>query len=184
MDKKQDTQLCFAKALTKLMEKNELDKISTKAIVEKSGLTRQTFYRYFKDKYDLVNWYFETLVRDSFALMGIEYTLEEGLKRKFAFIKKEFVFFYQAFSSNDSNSLMHYDYEYILRFYKERIAKTHPEELDHESLFLLEMYCHGSITMTVKWVKNGQKESVDEIVSLLIEAMPERIRKLLLEAGM
>ncbi|MFQ7174900.1 MAG: hypothetical protein ACLRQF_24360 [Thomasclavelia ramosa] len=25
-------------------------------------MTRQTFYRYFKDKYDLVNWYFEKLV--------------------------------------------------------------------------------------------------------------------------
>ena len=32
-----------------------------KEIVAESGTTRQTFYRNFQDKYDLINWYFDRI---------------------------------------------------------------------------------------------------------------------------
>ena len=52
------------------MNHQSLDKITVTDIVEMSGKTRQTFYRYFRDKYDLVNWYFEVLADKSFYQIG------------------------------------------------------------------------------------------------------------------
>lgn len=74
------------------------------------------FYRNFQDKYDLINWYFDKLLLESFAQMGDGLTVYEGLTRKFEFIQKERVFFAGAFRSDDHNSLREHDYELILDF--------------------------------------------------------------------
>ena len=59
MDKHDETKYIFAQAIKELIKNRPLDKITVTDIVIKAGMTRQTFYRYFMDKYDLVNWYFE-----------------------------------------------------------------------------------------------------------------------------
>ena len=46
-------------ALFKLMSENEYEKISVKDIVEKAGVGRATFYRYFKCKEDVIVYYFD-----------------------------------------------------------------------------------------------------------------------------
>lgn len=53
--KNEDTVFLFAKAIKTLIKKQPLDKITVTDIVSTAGKTRQTFYRHFQDKYDLVN---------------------------------------------------------------------------------------------------------------------------------
>ena len=68
------TKYKLANALKELVGREPLDKITVKQIVEGCGVSRQTFYRCFLDKYDLVNWYFERLVEQSFKEMGVSLT--------------------------------------------------------------------------------------------------------------
>ena len=181
MDIHDKTRYKFASSIKKLMVHQPVDKITVTDIVQDSGMTRQTFYRYFKDKYDLVNWYFEKLAEKSIKQMGKDCSLKEALMKKFYFIKEEHVFFTQAFKSNDYNSLVQYDFECIFQFYKESIESSKQEELALSDRFLLEMYCRGSVDMTVNWVLQGMPLSIDEITDLLIEAMPEKLQPYLLE---
>ena len=169
----------LAEAIKTLMETEPLDKITVRDIVESAHTTRQSFYRHFQDKYDLVNWYFERLAQKSFKLMGVQYTLREGLLKKFEFIRQEKTFFSQAFRSQDYISLMHYDYQCILDFYTKWIEQKTQQPLTPQIQFLLEMYCRGSMQMTVKWVIQGAKESPETIVDLLIDAQPEKLRAML-----
>ena len=178
--KEQDkTKYELAGAIKALMEHTPLDRIAVKDICAQCGLSRQTFYRNFKDKYDLVNWYFERLARRSFKQMGVSYTLREGLLKKFNFIREEGSFFAQAFKSRDCNSILAYDYESILALYTEIITRKTGHPLEEDIRFLLEMYCKGSIDMTVKWATTGMRQPPEEIVDLLIEAMPGRLKLLL-----
>ena len=78
----------LANAMKECMRTAPVEKITVKEIVETCGLTRQTFYRNFQDKYDLINWYFDKLLLESFAQMGDGLTVYEGLTRKFEFIQK------------------------------------------------------------------------------------------------
>lgn len=176
-----ETKYRFADALKTIMRNQSLERITVKEIVLQAGLTRQTFYRNFLDKYDLVNWYFEELVKKSFKQMGIKLTLREGLQEKFGFIKAERDFFSQAFLYEKSNSLIDYDYKCIYEFYSGIIKGKLGKELDKDTDFLLKMYCKGSIDMTVEWVRNGMEDDIGETVDLLIEAMPYRLSELLTE---
>lgn len=179
-ERKESAKEKFAFALLELINKKPLDKVTVTDITEVADLTRQTFYRNFKDKYDLVNWYFEKLCMQSFREMGVSCTLEEGLIKKFTFIKSERRFFTEAFLQKDCNSLVEYDYECIYEFYQNILKKKLPfvsEDFD----FLLRMYCRGSIQMTVEWVRQGMQQNIEKIVSLLLESMPDRLKPYLME---
>ena len=87
MDSATNTRYRLANALKDLVRSKPLDKITVKQIADACGVSRQTFYRCFLDKYDLVNWYFERLVERSFQEMEVSLTLREGLRNKFRFRK-------------------------------------------------------------------------------------------------
>ena len=93
MDKSDSARYRIADGLKQLVRREPLDRITVKEITEAAGVSRQTFYRCFLDKYDLVNWYFERLVEQSFQEMGVSLTLREGLLNKFRFIAAEQSFF-------------------------------------------------------------------------------------------
>lgn len=175
------TQYKLAASIKTLMEKETLDKITVIDIVKHCGVTRQTFYRYFIDKYDLVNWYFEQLCMQSFKQMGVSISLKEALSKKFNFIKNERLFFTQAFQSHEQNSLIEYDYQSIFSFYSKIITDKTGISLSEDIRFHLEMYCEGSIHMTVQWVKSGMKLAPDKIADLLVEALPLSLIGLLKE---
>ncbi len=180
MDINEKTMVKLANSIRELMQDRPLSKISVKDIVENCELTRQTFYRYFKDKYDLVNWYFEKLAQQSFKQLGVSCTLREGLIKKFELIKADRRFFFEAFMADDQNSLFEYDMQCIYEFYEGIIAKKCGGTIEDDVRFLLRMYCKGSIDMTFEWVKTGMTLTEEQFSDLLIEAMPEKLKQYLL----
>lgn len=157
--KQEKTKYKLAESVKECMKTAPVDKITVKNIVEGCGVARQTFYRNFLDKYDLINWYFDKLVLQSFEQIGMGHTVGESLTQKFEFILIEKVFFTEAFRSDDRNSLKEHDFELILQFYTDLIARKTSQPLGQELQFLLEMYCQGSVYMTVKWVLGGMKDT-------------------------
>ena len=59
MSESEQNKLAIAEAMKALMRTMPIEKITTKEILEKAGVSRRSFYRYFKDKYDLVEWIYD-----------------------------------------------------------------------------------------------------------------------------
>ena len=56
MDVSEKMKYKLANAMKELLVHTPVDKITVKQIVDQCDVTRPTFYRHFKDKYDLINW--------------------------------------------------------------------------------------------------------------------------------
>ena len=69
--KGEKTKYRLARSMKECMKTMSVDNITVKQITENCGVTRQTFYRNFMDKFDLINWYFDKLLAKSFEHMGI-----------------------------------------------------------------------------------------------------------------
>ena len=155
------TKYRLAEAAKKCMAASGTDAMTVTQIVQTCGVTRQTFYRNFQDKYDLINWYFDKLLLESFAQMGDGLTVYEGLTRKFEFIQKERVFFAGAFRSDDHNSLREHDYELILDFYTQLIRRKTGRQPEENILFPLRLYCRGSIDRGMDLRSEGENPGAD-----------------------
>ena len=174
----------LARSMKECMKHASVESITVKQITENCGLTRQTFYRNFLDKYDLINWYFDKLLTKSFEHMGQGKTIYEALVKKFTYIQEEQTFFATAFRYDSQNSLREHDFELILAFYEKLIKEKTgrmPEEQVH---FLLEMYCQSSIYMTVQWVLGEVKTTPEKLARIVVDAMPGKLMKLFLEFEM
>ena len=161
--KGEKTKYRLAESMKECMKTTPVEEITVRQICEICGVTRQTFYRNFLDKYDLINWYFDKLLTKSFEHMGRGTTVFDSLEKKFTYIQ---------------NSLREHDFDLILAFYENLIHEKSGSPVSPEMHFLLEMYCQGSITMTVKWVLTGMDLTPSEFAALLVRAMPEDLKKL------
>ncbi len=173
-----DIKYKLAEAMKKCMKTTSVENITVKQIVETCGVSRQSFYRNFIDKYDLVNWYFDRLLEQSFKEMGKGETIRDGLIKKFQYIKQERLFFTAGFKGDEQNNLKEHDFIMIYEFYCSLIRDKTGAPPEHHTRKLLEMYCQASIYMTVQWLMKGMKETEEELADLMVDAMPEMLHQL------
>ena len=143
------TKYALAKAMEECMRTQSVENITVTEIVRRCGVARQTFYRNFLDKYDLINWYFA-----------------------------ERVFFAAAFRADGTNSLKEHDTEAIIAFYTGLILRKTGSPPEGETAFLLELYCRGSVSMTVKWVLGGMRTEPAELARCMVDALPAPLEAL------
>ncbi len=178
LTKGEKTKYRLARAMKECMQTTPVENITVKQITEKCELTRQTFYRNFLDKYDLINWYFDKLLTKSFEHMGRGKTVYDALVKKFTYIQEEQTFFAAAFRYDEQNSLRQHDFELILQFYENLIREKTGKVPGENVHYLLEMYCQSSIYMTVKWVTGGVTCTPEELASIIVDGMPEKLTEI------
>lgn len=176
--KSEKTKYRLAQSIKECMKTTSVDNITVKQITENCGVTRQTFYRNFMDKFDLINWYFDKLLAKSFEHMGMGKTVYDALVKKFTYIQEEHIFFAAAFRYDSQNSLRQHDFELILSFYENLIREKMGKDIEETTHYILEMYCQSSIYMTVKWVLGEMKGTPEELAEILVEGMPGRLFEL------
>ena len=184
LTKGEKTKYRLARAMKECMKTTSVENITVKQITEKCELTRQTFYRNFLDKYDLINWYFDKLLVKSFEHMGKGKTVYEALVKKFTYIQEEQKFFSAAFRYDSQNSLRQHDFELILKFYEDLICEKTGKVPAENIHFLLEMYCPSSIYMTIKWVTGGVTCTPEELATTLVEGMPGKLTEMFSDLDM
>ena len=118
------------------MKTTPVDAITVRQITERCGVTRQTFYRNFLDKYDLINWYFDKLLARSFEHMGRGTTVLDSLEKKFyIYSGGKRRFFAAAFRYDRQNSLREHDFKLILAFYENLIREKAADRPALRSIF-------------------------------------------------
>ena len=172
------TKYRLAESMKECMCHTPVDAITVRQITENCGLTRQTFYRNFLDKFDLINWYFGKILDQSFEHMGRGTSVYDALVRKFTYIEQEKQFFAAAFRYDEQNSLREHDFELILAFYENLIQEKTGCKMKEEMHDLLEMYCRSSVYMTIKWVLGKKMAAPEGLAELMVEAMPVKLKEL------
>lgn len=119
------TKRALATSLKELMIEQPFDKINVAQICERCNMNRKSFYYHFKDKYDLVNWIFDT----EFIELIKHENLSAGYAERWAFIEKNCRYFYQnhsfyrkALQIKGQNSFSDHFQEYIRPLIAERIS--------------------------------------------------------------
>ena len=132
--KGEKTKYRLAESMKECMKTTPVEEITVRQICEICGVTRQTFYRNFLDKYDLINWYFDKLLTKSFEHMGRGTTVFDSLEKKFTYIQKEKAFFAAAFRYDKQNSLREHDFDLILAFYENLIHEKSGSPVSPENI--------------------------------------------------
>lgn len=160
-------------ALTDLLKTKALDKISIQELCDLAMISRGTFYNYFYDKYDLLNYdwtQIQLIIDPKFTHpdLGIndykEY-IHLFLKNLINYLAKERDT-YQMIMVNNSDSIFTINmHEYIA----EQILLRLEEATDHKNLteipleLLATVYGGTIITVSKWWLKSGKEHTKEEV---------------------
>lgn len=149
------TKRALASSLKELMEEKLFEKISVGDICEKCDMNRKSFYYHFKDKYDLVNWIFDT----EFIVVAHKKNYEDVWDLLIAmsdFFYKNRNFYRKALCIKGQNSFSDHFKELILPVISDRIQSVSDEKvMDFQVAFIAD----AVVIAIQRWlVENGTIE--------------------------
>ena len=160
------TKTALADSLKKLMAEKAFHKIKVDDIAGGCGLTRQSFYYHFKDKYDLMNWIYYT---ETARFMAAHDTLEhwtDGLRDLCEYMRQNETFYRNALNTTGQNSFPEYLYDYITTVSISAIEGMLCAEYDREKWdFVVQFFATAFVAFIVRWANHGMKEDPQEYIA-------------------
>ncbi len=164
------TKRALATALRELMEEVPFDKIQVAHICERRNMNRKSFYYHFKDKYDLLNWIFDTEII-SFAQKyadAEQFALRvEMLQEVCRYFYENRSFYRKALSIEGQNSFSEHYAEYIAPIVKLRIAYLIGGEAD--DAFILNFFTDACVCTIKRWLLEKDCMPPEQFVAKILD---------------
>ena len=158
------TKRALAAALKELMREMPVSKISVGNICERCEMNRKSFYYHFRDKYDLVNWIYDTefITVMQRKTIGSVWEFLEELCRYF-YENRDF--YRKALQIRGQNSFEEHFREMLLPVEAEYLRGVFPEkELEQ---FHINFYADALLCALERWLLDEKSMPPEEFVRML-----------------
>ena len=174
-----DTKTKIFESLRELAKNSPIDKITVKDIAKHAGITTQTFYNHFPDKYEVVVWAYKNRIEKIYELKseqelswrGFLALLVNGYKKNGTFIRNAFR------NTHGDDAYILKSSEYLCEaIEKDLLLKKNVDELPLEIIMLIKLYVGGVMNVLAMWVFDTEQISEEKMVEILIDGVPEKIK--------
>lgn len=167
-----------------LAQTKETDKITVKEITSNCGYSPATFYRYFKDKYDLIATDYANVLDEIFSdVRNKGQSWKSALLACAEYYEKQKSYLvtllrhaggFDAFMSR----MITTDYAHLHKYVLEKAGK---EKLDLTEELCLRFYVSGVIVLSCEWIMGEFEATPEEVAEAGLAALPENLHAYLLE---
>lgn len=166
----------LAAALEQLMEVKPLDQVRVSEIAAAAGVSKQTFYHHFTDKYDLMEYCFRDMFAEVFDRMGTLAPFGACYSDFLDLCRGRKTFLRNGFTSQDVNSLYRVMHHALRDAYGKRVRVCGVP--DEGSVgFCLDFFSKGCAGCTRHWFDQGMDFSNDELVGLICQCIPAGVAR-------
>ena len=159
-------------AMIKLLKNHQYGDITVSDVIKKAGISRATFYRHFKSKEDVIRINIDMFFR-SFNENIIAYTKQNGeedeiflINQFFAQIGQENQLVHLVIQAN-LEGVMIDGIRNIINTQKEQFYKLVEANKTTEE-YTIDLVALSAWGLIARWMKNGQKESTNELSKIYI----------------
>lgn len=158
------TKRALAAALRELMEDVPFEKINVADICEKCEMNRKSFYYHFKDKYDLVNWIYDTEFIAAIGKKSID-TGWDFLQNLCGYLYENRDFYRKALKIRGQNSFSEHFREMLLPV----IVNYLREPLSGQEIleFHINFVADAFISAIERWIQEKDCVTTEEFLVLL-----------------
>jgi AcrR family transcriptional regulator len=162
---KKDTREWITLALLELLKTKKLSKLAISEVVKKAGVSRMAFYRNYESLEQVLEEYFEPKYADIFSKITFQNNHEQKIT--------DLTMFFLDLSDDFRMAI---ESEYIQLLYK--LFKRHitllydkivpfPDWTGAKRSYWIDFMSAGVFEIWVMWIKNGQKEPLEEISAMI-----------------
>ena len=172
----------LAESFRELAETVPIDKITIKDIVYNCDYSPATFYRHFKDKYDLIA--YDYVQRTSEIIVNFGRSGYEWIR-----ILTDCMRFFDENRKYMKNLLLHTSgMDSFVRYFADAnighitdcvLKNSSMKELSHDLEVYVRLYVFGTVQITCQWLLGEFDSTADHLAELFEKAVPEPLKKYL-----
>lgn len=157
----------LANALRKLMEKKNIEMISVNEISALAGLHRITFYYYFQDKYDLLDYVFNDDIDNIFNANDFK-SIVDFIIELFKYLDEHCGMYNNAFASDGYQSLKRIYLKKSYDFLENVIAQMTNNNFLVKKEHIIEFYSLAATEFIINWLKKKNREDYQLVAKEMI----------------
>lgn len=168
--------LQILQAVENLSNSIPFENMTVKMICEEAGISRQTFYQYFCDKYDIAQWYWDIQANIYLRETGRTLTWYEG---NVGMIRSFLIF--PSFNNaalddkSDYNSLLFFGYRQRSSFLHELIEEYRPECIGEQIEFEIDFFVRAESQCIMENALSPHSKSPELLATLIEGCIPQRL---------
>lgn len=170
----------ITESLLTLMKEKDFDKITITEMINKADLTRQTFYRNFESKENVLYEYVSKLYKDCFD--EIDKMSEKNIRNIFItyfdYWHKTKDFLLLVIKCKLNYNIMDFYYPFMSDYFDKSIMNLHGKsttEIGYIKYFLF----GGLVQVKTHWMENGFKETPEELADLVLGSINPSIYEII-----
>lgn len=170
----------LAEAMERVCKRKTLETVTVSEIAAEAGVTRQVFYHYFNDKFELAAW-----IHYVHLYQSVKQALEEKREQMWRAttlnwlqrLEKNRELYANAFQSVSQKEFQRNIRDFFNKSYQWQLERYLKRALSEEEKFALRSYCIGSMELICEWVSRDNRISSEQMMGLLELSMPEVLRQ-------
>ncbi len=173
----------LAESFREVATQKTIDKITVHDIVENCGYSSATFYRNFKDKYDLIAWEHTAGVAEIMGRIGESYSWRQTLVdgAKWFYSEKDYLAnLFQHTTGHDSFVRYMTDIN-CAALRKQILLSLEKEALSLQEELCIRLYCLGTVNLTCEWILGLHQATPEEIADIYVNSLPAPLHHYLLK---
>ncbi len=172
----------LADSFRELAQGLPIDRITVKDIIADCGYSQATFYRQFRDKYDLIAWsYTRDLEGILDQLKGDGSSWRRALESAAAYFgqHRQYLANLLTHTSGHDSFVVNMTAIHSRCMLKalDRLADTSP--VDERTRMYLQIYCYGTVLFSCDWILGKYDLSEKELADMYEKALPAPLREFL-----
>ncbi len=174
--KRKSAKEILADSFKELAETMPVDKISVKDIVDNCEYSHATFYRYFRDKYELISWGLEQYYKNIIPIyIDLEKPWSQIILDGAKGLYEEKQFFTNLITHTyGQDSFIRHMTRIHCSIMKEIILERNEDvELSETEEIYIRTFCLGSTGIIVEWLVGKYKISIEEMAKIIEDFTPE-----------
>lgn len=151
------------------MQDIPFEKINIAQICQQCDMNRKSFYYHFRDKYDLINWIFDTEFLP--LLCQAEIPDAKRLEQAAQYLLEQRNFYVKALAIRGQNSF----YDHMRSFLRDLILQYLSRCFDSVNDFITDVYTDALFSALIRWLDSRDPMSAKEFLSQLRQLSPRPV---------
>ena len=155
------------------MKELPFDAITVQMILNRAEVSRKTFYKYFADKYELMELYYRNYMDQNISQNFNGHNYRDVLVNLFEFVRLERSYFRHVRDLQGQGSFWKFLHDYSFHFYQSiKLRNEDREQLTEEEKLTIIMIVDGELSAFKMLVEDSIRLSSSELADIMCSLIP------------
>ncbi len=170
----------IANEFVALCGKKRMKEITVGELIKACGISRQTFYNHFSDKYDVMSYVFDNAAKQAtIALNEGNGYLQDAIEEMLLVFRNSKEYYTSVARMDGQNGFLEFFIDYTTEYYTYIVTQLlGPDAITKEIAYQIEFNAYGVSRMVINYILSGMEEDPKVVAQYMVDCIPNSLQEI------